>query len=211
MARGLKPTLVLFAVQIAAMLFVSATPFLPGEQQLFTQLLKLMEVQITGLPPSLLVLYVFGHNLVVAALESVPLLGPLVFAASTCVTAKGIEVLAVMRGVSGPLLVVDVLLLPHSWLELPAYALTGVEGYFLSQIVTHPSRRFRTEMAPAAFVLLLAAALLAVAAAFEVSEEQLGFPNEYFMWIPFAALAAGAYLAFSKIRGLGGHPAGQQA
>ena len=130
--RGVKPFVALFLIEIALFLVISALPFLPGEQSLYTSQGNQIGNEFQGVGLFGQFVGIFANNFRIALIEMVPIIGPILFAISIYETARVSEALALTQGLP-PVLVVIVLLLlfPHSWLELPAYAVATMEGLYL--------------------------------------------------------------------------------
>jgi uncharacterized membrane protein SpoIIM required for sporulation len=132
---------------------------------------------------------IFLHNFLNATLELLPLIGTLWFLVSTSITSITVSAIGPSLGASGPLIVFSLFLSPHTWLELPAYALAATEGiYLFIAMFGMGSVGTRAESRRFVMVWAIVAVELLVAATFESSEISLEgiSPLYYFLtWIPF--------------------------
>ncbi|MCY0852117.1 MAG: zinc ribbon domain-containing protein [Thermoplasma acidophilum] len=135
---------------------------------------------------------IFSHNYEIASIEIIPVIGQIFFIISTYSTAIVLNALAVSQGVTGPLALLSLLLLPYSWLELPSYAIASTEGGFL--IASLFRRSFRKEIKTAIIVWLMVGLELLTAGIFESwtialeSSKNLGIL--FITWIPYVIIIA---------------------
>ena len=195
-SRGLLVYLALFAIEIGLFFVISSLPFFSGEKALYTG--QANQLNSTFANQSFVSTFggIFVNNYRIALLEMVPGLGVILFAASLYATARVLEAIADNESAS-PFVVLVVLLLffPHSYIELPAYAVaTGaglllVYSFFRWLFATGPRSPVRLGDALwlLALNLVLVTVMLLVAALFESVELELG---GWFLvtWVPFAVL-----------------------
>jgi uncharacterized membrane protein SpoIIM required for sporulation len=152
-----------------------------------------------GLIP--LVGFIFANNFKIALLEFVPIIGWFFFGISMFDTALAIEVIGISHSLPGPLITLTLLFEPHTWLELPAYAIATTQSFFLFSTVVRRSW-FKFEVARTVLVVGIVAAELIVAALFESSEISLASYGAMGVllvpWIFFAVLAILLYLGRRK-------------
>ena len=74
---------------------------------------------------------IFANNFMVVVRELIPVLGPAVFALSIYETARIVEVIAITNGDGVAAALGTLFLLPHTYLELPAYAIAVTESGYL--------------------------------------------------------------------------------
>ncbi len=210
-ARGIRLYLVLFAIEVVLFLVIASLPFFPGERAFFTNQSNQINNQFQG--ASLLSQFwgIFTNNFRISAVEMIPGLGALVFAISLYETARIIEAIAGTDNAS-PILVLVLLLLlfPHSYIELPAYAVATGEGLVLAYAIarwllaTGPSPvSLSVEFWQLALNVVVVAVMLVAAALFESVEIQLGAMWFWITWIPFAGLvvlALSLYRRLNRIR-----------
>jgi uncharacterized membrane protein SpoIIM required for sporulation len=204
----------LFVIEAAAIVVVSNLPFFPGEQAAFesvsNSIAPILKESALGQVAS-----IFAQNFMVAIRLLVPVIGPLNFALTIYVTARVLEVIGItsQEGVAGAL--ATLYLLPHTYLELPAYAVAVTEsGYLLRAIYAGFKGRLTVLTREIRFLfvsIVLIAGILIVAAVFEVTEGQIAVltappapPGEealvFLTWIPFAAVFAGTVSFWKRAR-----------
>jgi uncharacterized membrane protein SpoIIM required for sporulation len=196
-SRGLLLFLVLFAIEVGLFFVVASLPFFPGEKAFYTSQSNQINTQFQG--ASLLTQFwgIFTNNFRIAVIEMVPVLGAAFFAFSLYATARILEAIAASDNDS-PILVLVLLLLlfPHSYIELPAYAVATGEGLVLAYAIARwlfasgsSPVRFRVELGQLLLNLTIVTVMLLVAALFESVEIQLGLAF-WATWLPFAGLVA---------------------
>ncbi len=199
----------LFAIEVTLIVVVSNSAFFPKElttyeRQYNTTATVLNESAIAQVGG------IFSNNLRVAGIELLPLLGLFIFGLSLYETARIVEVIGVVKGVSVGLALANLFFLPSTWLELPAYAIASAESIYLCYAIY---RGFR--YGAAAFVreirflivnVILIAGVLIVAATFEVTEIQIELgPVQtqiyaLLTWLPFAVVFAAVLVFWRKAR-----------
>jgi uncharacterized membrane protein SpoIIM required for sporulation len=206
--RGLLLCLVLFLIEIVLFFVVSNLPFnSSGEQTFYTNQTKQIsdQFQNASLPAEFWLIFTNNYN--IALRELIPGLGPLLFGATLYATARGLEVISINDHIS-PLLVVLVLLLffPHSWIELPAYAVATAESIFLLVAVfkwlfdTGEGKvKWKAELGQFVIYLAIVTAMLLVAALFESVEIQIGLLF-WVTWIPFAGIMALVVVLYHRLQ-----------
>jgi uncharacterized membrane protein SpoIIM required for sporulation len=196
----------LFLIEIVAIIVISNLPFFPGE-------LSFTENQYNNIKPIVeqsafgQISFIFTNNFMVVIRELIPILGLATFALSTYETARIVQVIAITSGYGVPAALGTLFLLPHTYLELPAYAIAVTEsGYLVYAIATGFSRGWAVFVKELRFLvvsIVVTAGVLIIAAIFEVAEIQVEIltqppapPAEgalvFLAWIPFALLFAGA-------------------
>lgn len=194
------------AAFVVELVFLFVGSMIPIPQYLITQISnsnnQLGQTSSSlGLIP--LVGYIFANNFKIALLEFVPLLGWFFYGLSMFDTALAIEVIGIMHGgIPGPLITLSLLFEPHTWLELPAYAIATTQSFFLFSTVVRRSW-FKFEVARTVLVVGIVTVELLVAATFESSEiylESYGAVAVLVIpWIFFAGLAILLYLSRRKL------------
>ncbi len=194
--RGLLLCVLLFLIEVGLFFAISSLPFFPGEQSLYTNQSNQIGTEFQNATLFTQFSGIFVNNYRIALIEMVPGIGLLFFAFSLYATARILEVISINDHAS-PLLLVLVLLLlfPHSWIELPAYAVATAEGTFLLYAIVkwlfdssgRNSVRWSGELGQLIINVAIVTIMLAVAALFESVEIQLGLLF-WVTWIPFAAI-----------------------
>ena len=130
--RGLIVIALIFLIEIVLFFAISALPFYPGEQADYANQSKQIGAQVQGASLPTQFWGIFSNNYGIAIRELVPGLGLVIFSVSIYATARILEVISVQDHVSPFVLVLVLLLLfPHSWLELPAYAVAAAESILI--------------------------------------------------------------------------------
>lgn len=138
---------------------------------------------------------IFLNNFRVASIEVIPIIGPFFFLASGFATAFIISLEGGNLNVSGLAIFISLLLYPHSWLELPAYAIAvTISVYITYALVKYKEGRRILTMRLIKCLLLygFVAIELEIAALFEATEIYFETtqspPNDFLypllMWIP---------------------------
>jgi uncharacterized membrane protein SpoIIM required for sporulation len=212
--RRWRPIAALFIIEVAAIIIISNLPFLPGE-------LSFTQNQYNSIKPIVSqgafgqLAAIFVNNFMVVIRELLPVIGPAVFALSIYETARIVEVIAIANGDGVAAALGTLFLLPHTYLELPAYAIAVTEsGYLAYGIAAGFSRGWAIFVRELRFLvvsIVLTAGVLIVAAIFEVTEiqiEALALPPAppiegalvFLTWIPFALVFAGALSFWRRAR-----------
>jgi len=200
---------ILFALELVAIVVVSTAPFFPSElttyENQYNNTAAVLNQSAVGQIGG-----IFGNNFRVAIVELIPAFGLAIFGLSLYETARIVEAIAVIKGVSVGLALGNLFFLPSTWLELPAYAIAAAEGIYLIYAVYLGFKlgwaRFVREIRFLIVTLVLIAGVLIVAAVFEVSEIQIAGSSAdgpfyaLLTWIPFAFIFAGAILFWRRAR-----------
>ncbi len=204
----------LLLIEIGAIIVISNLPFFPGEfsftQNQYNSIKPIVDQSALGQLAG-----IFANNFMVVVRELIPVLGAAVFALSIYETARIVEVIAVTNGYGVGAALGTLFLLPHTYLELPAYAIAVTESaYLVYAIAAGFSRGWAIFVREIRFLIVsvvLIAGVLAVAAVFEVTEIQIEVLTQapappiegaliFLTWIPFALVFAGALSFWRKAR-----------
>ena len=112
-----------------------------------------------------MVFSIFSHNLEIATGEIVPVVGPAYFTLSAGVTSITAAYVGKAKDLSGPLIMLNLFILPDTWLELPSYAIAAAESIML--IIALLNHSFKKELKRALFVWIFIAIELFTAASIE--------------------------------------------
>ena len=133
---------------------------------------------------------IFPHNLMVATIEFIPVIGWIFFALSTVTTSLVIAAEGYALYHSGILIFLSLALLPDTWIELPSYAIAFSTSVYLFYSLIK-GRKFLAERARKILYMYLFIVLeLAIAGTFESVEIVLSGPSNnnivypLMMWIP---------------------------
>lgn len=199
--RGLLLAVALFLIEVVLFFVVSSLPFFPGEQAAYTAQSSQISSQFTNATLFTQFSGIFLNNFRIALIEFIPGLGLLLFAFSLYATARILEVISISDNLP-PVVVVLVLLLlfPHSWIELPAYAVAVAAGtYFGLALIGWRKTKWRPEIGVLLINVAIVTVMLLVAALFESVEIQIGGLLFLATWIPFAVIIAGVLLLNRKL------------
>ncbi len=196
--RRLTLFLALFLAEIFVFFVLPSLPFLSGEQDFYNQGAKQVGELLTGKSFIGQAADIYSHNVKVGLVELIPGVGPFIFGISLYGTARVTQAIAITQGLPSSLLVLSLFILPHSWIELPAYAIATGESllllYSLLRWLLKDERwRLRMEMEQLLLVILVITLTLFVAALFEVTEIQVGLEG-LLLWGPFGLIAASVLL-----------------
>lgn len=187
----LKVTLIVFAVEVVFLLFGTMIPISQSTVNQISGQNSNLANTVATMGFAGRAAFIFFNNFRLGALEIVPALGWFIFGYSMYNTALAIEVLGIVAHLPGPLIAFTLFLQPHSWLELPAYAIATTQSFYLVSTVVRRSR-FRFEAARSGIVFLFVGAELIVAALFESLEVSIATSvvTEFVVpWALFAVLA----------------------
>jgi uncharacterized membrane protein SpoIIM required for sporulation len=189
----------LFVLELAVILVVSNSKFLPSELGTYESQYNTTS-QVLNQSAAGQVASIFSNNFRVASVELVPVFGLGVFGLSLYETARIVEVIAIVRNVPVGIALGTLFFLPSTWLELPAYAIAAAESLYLLYYIYVGFRRgwgrFVREIRFLLVNIFLIAGVLIVAAAFEVTEIQFEQgpaatqPLAFVTWLPFVAVFA---------------------
>jgi len=204
--RGLILIVLLFIIEITIFFVVSALPFFPGEQAAYANQSNQTGTQFQGASLPTQFWGIFSNNYGIALRELVPGLGLVNFALPLYATARVLEVVSVQDHVSPFVLVLVLLLLfPHSWLELPAYAVAAAENILIVYACVRwladskgSAVSWRSELGLFVINFVIITVMLFVAALFESVELQIGLLF-WVTWIPFAAIIVLVALLFRRL------------
>ncbi len=206
-SRGLRPFVLLFLISIGICIIVVSLPFLPGERAIYVSQSNQISSEFAGASLFTQFWGIFTNNLRIALIEMIPGPGTALFVLSFYTTARIIEVEALTQGVPPVLLFLFLFLFPHSYIELPAYAVaTGAGLYFAYAVArwlfaTRSSPvNFRVEGGQLLINLIVVTVMLAVAALFEAVQLQLSAALFWTTWIPFAGLVALALMLNRRLK-----------
>lgn len=212
--RRWRLAMALLVVEIGAIVVIANLPFFPGEfsftQNQYNSIKPIVDQSALGQLAD-----IFVNNFMVVARELIPVMGPAVFALSIYETSRIVEVIAIANGEGVRGALATLLLLPHTYLELPAYAVAVTESGYLAYAIATGFRRgwarLVRELRFLVVSVVLTVGMLVVAAIFEVTEIQIEVLTQapappiegalvFLTWIPFALVFAGALSFWRKAR-----------
>ena len=206
--------LVMFALELSFVIWIADSPFFPREQSSYVAQYNSLGPVLNSSAP-LQVYSILKNNFIISLGELVPVFGLGIFGVSLYQTARIVEVIGIVKKVGSGLALADLFVLPHSWLELPAYAIAAAESVYLTAALLGlrgGRRGLVRELRTLAVNIVLIGGVLAVAAVFEVSEIQIQVMNAskpatdpiqalpLVMWAPWIVIAWGAYRFWNRAR-----------
>ncbi len=158
--------LILFAIEMAIFVYISSLNI--SNQALLDQF-KNQQQSILSRPYLGILVAIFPNNMRIATLEFIPVYGILMFLESSYWTAV---VIATEGGASTPGIVVfiSLALMPHTWLELPAYAIATLSSIYLLYLLIKRKETLRRNIIKIGYLYLFVVVELAIAAVFETTE-----------------------------------------
>lgn len=167
-----KVVLIVFAVELVFLFLGSTIPISQSTANLINSQNSALASTSDSLGLLARALFIFTNNIQIALLEFVPILGWFFFGLSMYNTALAIEVIGIAQHLAGPLLALSLLFQPHTWLELPTYAIATTQSFYLISTVARRDR-FKFEAVRTGVVLVIVAVELIIAAFFESLEISL--------------------------------------
>ncbi len=161
--------LIIFVFEVAIFLIASAIPV--NNSSLVSQF-NSTENQILNYTYFQKVFTIFTHNLTVAAMELIPAVGLVVLGISIYSTGAVLSAFSSSLNVSGFLAAISLMTLPHSWLELPSYAIAAGSGLY---IIIKPREWFRGVLTMTMVPIELFLAALVESGEF--------YTNPYLLWL----------------------------
>jgi uncharacterized membrane protein SpoIIM required for sporulation len=195
LTKRLRIILVLFLLELLALVIVPNTPFIPGEEQFYAQTAKQLSTTLQALSAFGQVKVIFENNLQAGLILIIPVFGTISFGYAIYSSSRLMEAQALTLGIPSSTMVLNVLATPSTWIELSAYAVAAANGlYLLYGIVMTLQRRDAQviigELRQLAVTIALIFILLIVAAVFEVVVTQVGAMARLAMWLPLLGLVA---------------------
>jgi uncharacterized membrane protein SpoIIM required for sporulation len=191
-ATRLQWVALVFVVELVAVSIVSTTPFFPGEAETYRQQAQALSSAMANVTAPQEVVDIFSNNFRVSMIDLIPGAGVAIFATSIYVTARVAEGIATIQGIPSAYAVATLLVLPSTWMELPAYSLAGVENVFFVYAAYVAAKGTRERLEKEVSTLIATVGLIGVvlifAAVFEVGEIEF---KDYALlfWVPFAGVA----------------------
>ncbi|MEM3185171.1 MAG: stage II sporulation protein M [Conexivisphaerales archaeon] len=174
LAQRAKVVIGLFVLQVVASIAIMNTPITQSQASSLNSTFGTLTSPIYSNPTLLgKATLIFSHNLLIAGIEFIPGIGWALFALSTYETARVVQAIALTSSssashINAQVLFLSLFILPHSWLELPAYAIAIMESFYLVYAIR--SHSVTSEVNRAILVFIFVAVELFVAAIFEAAE-----------------------------------------
>lgn len=195
--RRLVLVAVVLFVEVAIFLAGLLTPMSPSTQQsLANSTGGAFGIVQTGTPAQL-VAFIFAHNLLIALVEMVPVLGALLFVFSIYSTGLVAQALVVSQGQPAQL-GAAILVFPYSLVELSAYALAVGAGIML--LLSWRRKRLRREIRIFVLEGLGVVAILFLAAVMETTTIKISPLLGLALWVPTGIALAGIIVISERMR-----------
>lgn len=197
-----KVAIVVFIVELAFLFYFSTVPIPASQVIVINNQTSSTSQNAASLTLLGRAMFLFSNNFHIAAVQFIPLFGWYTFGSVMYNTALAIEVIGINSHIPGPLIMLSLLFEPHTWLELPAYALATTQSLYLVRGVSS-KKRFKFELVRTLFVFTLVAVELLIAAIFESSEISLASTGALLAlaipWLAFAVLAVLVYFGRAQL------------
>ncbi len=199
-----KLFLLMFLMEIAIFITISSLPL--KDPALYIQF-KQQQSSITTLPLLQMIFSIFPHNLEVATLEIVPILGQFFYILSAVTTSLILAVEGTSNGTLGLVYFLGLALLPDTWIELPSYAVTSSTGIYLLYFLIKKRSQLRSRSKKILLNYAFAALELLIAATFEsiaiIMETTYSSPYDLYgpllLWIPAIAVIIILVIVYRRI------------
>ena len=180
---------VMFGIEILIFLIVSALPAV-DPALLFEFKQEQSTIDTESYFP--MFLSIFPSNLRVATLEFIPALGIFFYFDSIVVTSYILALEGTAKGISGISIFLSLALLPHTWLEIPSYAVAASTSIYLLYYLIKRRAELRHKAKKIFYMYLFVVLELAVAGAVESAEIVFyyNYPSPanveymFLMWLP---------------------------
>ena len=194
-----KLFLLMFLIEISIFIVISSIPL--KDAALYNEF-KQQQSSIITLPLLPMIFSIFPHNLEVASLELIPILGQFFYVLSAVTTSLILAVEGTANGTLGLVYFLSLALLPDTWIELPSYAVTTSTGIYFLYLLVKKRSLLRSKSKKILLNYVFAAAELLIAATFEseaiIMETTYASPYNLFgpllLWLP--AIAVIVFLVF---------------
>ncbi len=200
---------ILLVLEFLIYIIVSSIPF--KDPSLLASF-KSEQSSITSQSIPVMFMDIFLNNFRVASIEIIPIIGPFFYLASGFATALIISLEGGSYNISGLAVFISLLLFPHSWLELPSYAVAVSISIYLTYTlikIKEGKEKLKYRLIKSLLLYGFVAVELAVAAIFEsieiYFETTQSSPDNLFypllMWIPAVPALIFLVMLFHKING----------
>ncbi|MEM4058074.1 MAG: stage II sporulation protein M [Thermoplasmata archaeon] len=183
--------IITFIVEIGIFIAVSS---LNIQNDALLAIFKSEQQSITSMSLIAMIFEIFPHNLLVATLEFIPFIGQILFVLSSAATALILALEGSSMHISGLFVLFSIAIFPHTWLELPSYAVATSTSIYLIYLIIKRGKILSDNINKVFYMYLFVVLELAIAAIFESSEILLlrNYPSmdgtilSIALWIPAA-------------------------
>jgi uncharacterized membrane protein SpoIIM required for sporulation len=192
---------VVFAIELAIFILGLVTPIDPATKQTIANETSSQFGGLQNEASYQVAIFIFSHNLEIALVELIPILGGAFFLISVYATGLATQVLVSASGLPGIYGLV-LFALPYSFIELSAYAVAAGAGTML--ILAVRRKRLKRELRVFAAEAVVVAVILIVAAVMETLTIELiqaySLAGGLILWVPTLAMVAGLVVAITRGR-----------
>jgi hypothetical protein len=186
--RRMKYIALVLVIEIAIFLAGLLTPVSVSARQSLASTTNTQFGNLTAGTPVQLAGVIFTHNLTIALLEMIPILGDALFVFSIYTTGLIAQALVASNGLPG-LFGAVILIFPYSLVELSAYAVAVVAG--ASLLVAWRRGRLRREAKVFTLQAFAVTVILLAAATMEATTIKVSLLLGLALWLPTGLLLAG--------------------
>ena len=159
--------LVIFLVEIG--IFIAISSLSIHNQELLSAFKNEQQSIVTLSLPDM-ILEIFPHNLLVATIEFIPIIGQFFFLLSSVETSIIISIEGAGLHTSGLVVFFSLAILPHTWLELPSYAVATSTSIYLIYLLAKRGQILHSNIMKVVYMYLFVVLELAIAGTFESTE-----------------------------------------
>lgn len=196
--------ILIFILEMAIFIAVS---LLNVHDQSLLNAFKSEQQSITSQGIFAMILSIFPHNLLVATIEFIPVVGQIFFIISSVDTALIIAIEGTSVHTSGFFVFLSLAILPHTWLELPSYAVATSTSLYLMYLLKKRGKILKTNIRKVLYMYLFVVLELSIAGTFESTEIYFSriYPSPdniiypLLLWIGAAPVLYGLYRLYRKI------------
>ena len=131
LTRRVRVVALIFVLEAAFFFWVANQPLSPDEMAVYSQGISNLRDQIQSSSPLGLFVQIFLNNFRASLAMYPPVLGQLYFVLIGYNTARTIQVIAIQSNLSPTYVLTRLYMVPHTWVELSAYALATTEGLYV--------------------------------------------------------------------------------
>ena len=191
--------LVVFLLEIGIFVVISSLSI--HNQELLSAFKNEQQSIVTLSLPNM-ILEIFPHNLLVATIEFIPIIGQFFFLLSSIETSIIISIEGTGLHTSGLVVFFSLAILPHTWLELPSYAVATSTSIYLIYLLAKRGEILHSNIMKVLYMYLFVVLELAIAGTFESTEIYLSrvYASPYNLLYPMMLWIAAAPVIYLLIR-----------
>ncbi len=191
--------LVIFLLEIGIFVVISSLSI--HNQELLSAFKNEQQSIVTLSLPDM-ILEIFPHNLLVATIEFIPIIGQFFFLLSSIETSIIISIEGAGLHTSGLVVFFSLAILPHTWLELPSYAVATSTSIYLIYLLVKRGSVLHSNIMKVVYMYLFVVLELAIAGTFESTEIYMSriYASPYNVVYPMMLWIAAAPVIYLLIR-----------